>query len=288
MNNPFHFIALKRLAFFVTIVLFAAGCVTTPEKPSMIQTPLPHDVDALLAQSACRQLTTSGRMVSFPPSCLNMTVDAYTTSGQKEAYRLTRSGLLKAPPRHATLILPAGAAVLETPCDGMRIRPLAHATRVEFPPACQGETLRVLVDDRKYRTRLRQGEAELIPLQSRPTTKPKRQPKKVPSRKPRAPKPPPVPMIEIGDWAYEKTARKQATHRKASEVCRGLGMGLPPRGAFSQAIGLRGLSLSQPGEWGGAVNTHEAFMIHATPRGGDYKVIYKNDHLPYRCARKIK
>ena len=217
MNNPFHFIALKRLAFFVTIVLFAAGCVTTPEKPSMIQTPLPHDVDALLAQSACRQLTTSG-----------------------------------------------------------------------FPPACQGETLRVLVDDRKYRTRLRQGEAELIPLQSRPTTKPKRQPKKVPSRKPRAPKPPPVPMIEIGDWAYEKTARKQATHRKASEVCRGLGMGLPPRGAFSQAIGLRGLSLSQPGEWGGAVNTHEAFMIHATPRGGDYKVIYKNDHLPYRCARKIK
>nr|VFJ44031.1 MAG: hypothetical protein BECKFM1743C_GA0114222_100082 [Candidatus Kentron sp. FM]VFJ55059.1 MAG: hypothetical protein BECKFM1743A_GA0114220_101414 [Candidatus Kentron sp. FM]VFK10939.1 MAG: hypothetical protein BECKFM1743B_GA0114221_101614 [Candidatus Kentron sp. FM] len=303
MSNPFHFIAGRKSAFLVAMLLLVTGCVTTQEKPqsSLIQTPLPHDVGALMTPSPCAGLILSGRTVSFPEDCLGMTVEAYITDGRKEKYRLTPRGLQKVEPPLAILNLPAGAAVLNTPCDGMRIRPLSHATQVEFPPACQGEALKVSIDGREYRTVLRQGQAELTPLakpakrRSRAPTPPTRTPprqkplaRKAAPPKPAAPRPPAVPTIEIGGWAYEKTPRGEATHQQAEAACRGLGMQLPLHGAFSQAIELRDVSLSQPGEWGDAVNKHEAFMVYATPRGGDYKVIYKNYPLPYRCARKIK
>nr|VFK11595.1 MAG: hypothetical protein BECKLPF1236A_GA0070988_1005718 [Candidatus Kentron sp. LPFa]VFK36194.1 MAG: hypothetical protein BECKLPF1236C_GA0070990_105151 [Candidatus Kentron sp. LPFa] len=81
MNNLFHFIVIKKLVFLVAILLLVSGCVVIQEKPSLIQAPLPHDVDGLTSLSSCKQLTLSGRMLSFPVSCLNMSVEAYTTSG---------------------------------------------------------------------------------------------------------------------------------------------------------------------------------------------------------------
>nr|VFK19794.1 MAG: hypothetical protein BECKLPF1236A_GA0070988_102374 [Candidatus Kentron sp. LPFa] len=201
---------------------------------------------------------------------------------------MTQNGLLKIQPQYATLTLQAGAAVLDMPCKGMQINILSDATQIKFPSACRGKVLKIIVDNRQYQTTLQQGKADLIPIEPRTSVKRKTQKHKSSPRKIAVPRSSSVPTIELGDWAYEKTARSKATHQQASAICRNLRMQLPLHDALSKSEGLSVLSISPSGEWGDAVNKHEAFMVRATPRGGDYRVIYKNHPLPFRCARKIK